>query len=164
MKAITLPQPAATLVALGKKQVLTFAWGTRYRGRLAIHAGARGDSGHPLQPKESELLDWLNDPALRFSLLRAFRCDDSVRELLTVLRNLPRNAIVAECEIGDVVRSYGPGPSTHISPIEAAFGDFSAGQILWFLHKIKPLEPAVPAEGKSSGLWEWTPVHSRQEQ
>ena len=41
MKAITLRQPWASLVALGVKAIETRSWSTRYRGPLAIHAAAR---------------------------------------------------------------------------------------------------------------------------
>lgn len=40
MKALTLHQPWASLVALGVKTIETRSWATRYRGPLAIHAGA----------------------------------------------------------------------------------------------------------------------------
>lgn len=43
MKAITLTQPWATLVAIGAKKIETRSWATGYRGRLAIHA-AKGAS------------------------------------------------------------------------------------------------------------------------
>lgn len=39
MKAVTLTQPWATLVAIGAKQIETRSWPTNYRGPLAIHAG-----------------------------------------------------------------------------------------------------------------------------
>jgi len=39
MKAITLYQPWASLIALGKKNIETRSWNTYYRGPLAIHAG-----------------------------------------------------------------------------------------------------------------------------
>ena len=39
MKALTLHQPWANLVALGHKQIETRSWATKYRGALAIHAG-----------------------------------------------------------------------------------------------------------------------------
>lgn len=39
MRALTLRQPYATLVALGAKRVETRSWSTAYRGRLLIHAG-----------------------------------------------------------------------------------------------------------------------------
>ena len=39
MKALTLHQPWASLVADRKKRIETRSWGTAYRGPLAIHAG-----------------------------------------------------------------------------------------------------------------------------
>ncbi len=38
MKAITLGQPSATLVAIGAKRAETRSWSTRYRGPIAIYA------------------------------------------------------------------------------------------------------------------------------
>ena len=38
MKALTLTQPWATLVAIGAKRIETRSWRTSYRGPLAIHA------------------------------------------------------------------------------------------------------------------------------
>ncbi len=40
MKALTLCQPWASLVALGHKRIETRCWETKYRGTLAIHAAA----------------------------------------------------------------------------------------------------------------------------
>ena len=39
MKAVTLYQPYASLVAIGAKKFETRSWKTSYRGPLAIHAG-----------------------------------------------------------------------------------------------------------------------------
>lgn len=39
MKALTISQPYASLIADGKKWVENRVWGTPYRGPLAIHAG-----------------------------------------------------------------------------------------------------------------------------
>jgi hypothetical protein len=41
VKALTLHQPWASLVAAGVKMIETRSWSTRYRGPLAIHAGAK---------------------------------------------------------------------------------------------------------------------------
>lgn len=41
MKAITLHQPWAQLIALGVKTIETRGWGTTHRGRIAIHAGMK---------------------------------------------------------------------------------------------------------------------------
>ncbi|WP_331281011.1 ASCH domain-containing protein [Brevibacillus thermoruber] len=43
MKAITIHQPWATLIALGEKRFETRSWATKYRGPLAIHAGKKVD-------------------------------------------------------------------------------------------------------------------------
>ena len=43
MKALTLIQPWATLIADGRKTIETRSWGSLYRGPLAIHAGAKID-------------------------------------------------------------------------------------------------------------------------
>ena len=45
MKVLTLHQPWASLVALGVKTIETRSWSTKYRGPLAIHAGAKAVSG-----------------------------------------------------------------------------------------------------------------------
>ena len=39
MKALTISQPFASLIASGEKWVENRSWSTRYRGPLAIHAG-----------------------------------------------------------------------------------------------------------------------------
>ncbi len=41
MKALTLHQPWASLMAAGIKTIETRHWATNYRGRLAIHAGKK---------------------------------------------------------------------------------------------------------------------------
>jgi hypothetical protein len=38
MKALTVAQPWATLIAIGAKRIETRSWTTRHRGPLAIHA------------------------------------------------------------------------------------------------------------------------------
>jgi len=39
MKAITIHQPYASLIACGAKIYETRSWATKYRGKIAIHAG-----------------------------------------------------------------------------------------------------------------------------
>jgi hypothetical protein len=43
IKALTLIQPWATLIADGRKLIETRSWSTDYRGLLAIHAGKKLD-------------------------------------------------------------------------------------------------------------------------
>lgn len=39
MKALTICQPYADLIAIGEKRVENRSWPTRYRGPIAVHAG-----------------------------------------------------------------------------------------------------------------------------
>lgn len=48
MKALSLTQPWATLVATGAKQIETRSWSTKYRGPLYIHAA----KGFPAYARE----------------------------------------------------------------------------------------------------------------
>jgi hypothetical protein len=41
MKALSVMQPWATLIALGAKHIETRSWATSHRGQLAIHASSR---------------------------------------------------------------------------------------------------------------------------
>lgn len=43
MKAITIRQPWASLIALGEKKIETRSWQTKYRGPILIHAGKSVD-------------------------------------------------------------------------------------------------------------------------
>ncbi len=53
MKALTLQQPWATLIAEGHKRVENRTWQTAYRGPLAIHAGLKVD------PAGLDLARWM---------------------------------------------------------------------------------------------------------
>ncbi len=41
MKALTLTQPWASLMALGVKRIETRSWYTSYRGEVVIHSGQK---------------------------------------------------------------------------------------------------------------------------
>jgi hypothetical protein len=53
MKAITIIQPWATLIALGEKKFETRSWTTKYRGPLAIHAGMKWGKWISLRKKRT---------------------------------------------------------------------------------------------------------------
>ena len=61
MKALTLTQPWATLVAIGAKRIETRSWRTSYRGPLAIHAA----KGFPKWAREFAQDDWTCFGALK---------------------------------------------------------------------------------------------------
>lgn len=49
MRALTLHQPWAHLIATGRKTFETRAWSTAYRGPIAIHAGRTVDEAYALE-------------------------------------------------------------------------------------------------------------------
>ena len=49
MKALSITQPWATLIAIGAKTIETRSWSTLYRGDLAIHAA----KGFPRYARET---------------------------------------------------------------------------------------------------------------
>lgn len=142
LKAITIIQPWATLIALREKQFETRSWSTKYRGPLAIHAGKRID-------KEA---CWQEE--IRRALKR-HEYDPG---------NLPTGAIVATAELSECLKSVDTwtdgyeleGRRLIYSP-EYEFGDFTPGRYAWELTDVKQLPEPVPAKGKLS-IWEWEGV------
>lgn len=168
MKALTLTQPWATLIALEAKRIETRSWSTAYRGPLAIHAAA---GLGPVGGKRG---------------LDEVCCDDpfwfALRPLLEVLPGtrryapdvLPLGAIVAICELTAVARidHYEPWPDEYDAqqrgpflnfgstgqPLpdepERSFGDYSVGRYAWILTNIRALPEPIPANG-ALGLWHY---------
>lgn len=174
VKALTLHQPWASLIALGVKTIETRSWKTDYRGPLVIHAAGR----RPTEPVvgDFELVEY---PKVREFFV--------IGPLSPRLRSLPLGAVVATCTLVDVVPivhghkpivSYPPRYVTVSNGIanvtlgqhdgdrsaeslrdltdQAPYGDFSPGRYAWLLDDIQPVDPPVPARGRQ-GLWEWTP-------
>lgn len=133
MKAITLTQPWATLVALGLKVTETRSWRTAYRGPLAIHA-AKG----------------LTKEAVQIGYSQPFRQHLKAAGY-TVVTAMPRGAIVATCQLVDCVPT---DKYQGKDMLDFAFGDYSSGRWAWKLEEIKPLDKPIPARGALS-LWDW---------
>lgn len=151
MKALTLYQPWATLVAIGAKKIETRSWYTAYRGPLAIHAGKNTKF---ILGKHSMLSE---EPF--YSTLM----DDAVWHL----GMLPLGCVVAECNLVHVKEmselQVFPACKSHVykgrewllTDQERAFGHYAVGRFMWLLDDIQILPQPVPAKG-SMGLWEWS--------
>lgn len=107
MKALTLHQPWASLVALGGKSIETRSWSTAYRGRLLIHAAKRpirenvvvGDwEAYPPDPPRGPLHPNhdTHRPARLYTNAGSWRLGASWWPL-------PLGAVVASCDLLDVV-------------------------------------------------------------
>lgn len=158
MRALTLSQPWATLVAIGAKKIETRSWRPSYRGPLAIHA-AKGF------PKAAR--DLLAEMPFYETLHFKGALDDYRKDPLD---RLPRGHVIAICQlvtiknIGFDELTFPDGEqfyiNKNISSIwyltaqEKAFGDYTAGRYAWLLGNVQKLETPLPAKG-ALGLWEW---------
>lgn len=144
MKALTLTQPWATLVAIGAKKIETRSWSTKYRGLLAIHAAIGG--------YKDDLFMMKIEPF--YSAL--------ARSGIESRAQIPVGGIVAICELVQCFPihffQYGFCLEDHskwvITHDERAFGDYTPGRYAWILENIQELPKPIRAKGKL-GLWEW---------
>lgn len=156
MKALTVYQPWATLIAIRAKTIETRTRSTSYRGPIAIHAAARRPEAW-LQVGPW----WISDhgtPSYPFWMSRA---SDGGRDFEE--HHLPLGCIVATCVLADVrpIESF-PGGSGFRGTVEEvtrldherAFGDFTPGCFAWLLDDIVQLDEPIPARGQQ-GLWNW---------
>jgi hypothetical protein len=141
MKALTLWQPMATLVAIGAKKIETRSWATRHRGRLAIHSAKKFTY-------QMRYLAYWSLP-FREALNNAGRLAIAPIED----ENLPLGCVVAVCDLVDCV-PITTRFATSLSDQEQAFGDYSPGRYAWVLENVREIRPPVAACGHQ-GLWGW---------
>ena len=145
MKAITIKQPWATLIALGEKKFETRSWATKHRGPIAIHAGKQVDE------------DACHEPDIREAL---------VRNNILNISMLPTGSVIAIATIKNCIRSAETWTDGYIlengervySP-EYEFGDFTPGRYAWELTNVVQLPQPIPTKGQQ-GLWNWEGVQS----
>ena len=148
MKALTLYQPWASLIAEGPKNIETRGWRAPIHligQRIAIHAGKR-------QVKISDR----NAPWLHALIVRHHGEEWQ--------NNLPLGAVVATAVLAGCFMVKGLSPDGILDlegfgemppePRVDAYGDFNTGRWLWMLGDIRRLDPPVPAVGQRM-LWEF---------
>ena len=159
MKAITLTQPYATLIAIQAKHIETRGWDTKHRGWLAIHAGMN------MSPVGGErglrTLLRLND-----AICHALRDAHPGLSNDDICTALPRGAVIAVATLVDVVRLTDASPYRYeravgeravtweLSKDEVAMGDYRMGRYLWLLADVYPLVRPAWVKGRQ-GLWNW---------
>ena len=137
MKALSLLQPYATLIAVGAKKIETRSWSTKYRGPLAIHS-SKGFS--------KLLKELCNKEPFKTVLSKfGFNAD-----------NLPLGKIVATCNLVNCINMTPEfiGRVKSAKGYEIDFGVYEVGRYAWILENVQPLAEPIPAKGKLS-LWEW---------
>ncbi len=164
MKALTVYQPYASLIAVGAKQYETRSWATNYRGPIAIHAAIA-------LPK---MLRGVLDSQFVSAVQHALFSDCLHVDMWSNIGQLlPRGVIVATAELVEchkIVSKLTIGTPIEEVPNQAAFyvndsrmsiqgneflfGDYTPGRFAWELANVKPLREPIPARGMQ-GLWNW---------
>jgi activating signal cointegrator 1 len=129
MKALSLSQPWATLVVLGRKRYETRSWQTRYRGSLLIHAARTFSSEHRALCRR--------DPMRR--LLSEAGIDDD--------RALPRGVLLGTVEVRGCWRTDEMDVEA-LDETERLLGDYGPGRWVWLLEQAAPLKTPVPYLGR----------------
>ena len=137
MRALTLTQPWATLVAIGAKRIETRSWYTAYRGPLAIHAA----KGFP---------KWAREFSLGTAVTEAVYIP-AVVDLRGYV--YPVACVLATCRLVDCLPVESVG-QRRLTTQELSFGNYTPGRFAWILEDVKPLAEPIPAKGALS-LWEW---------
>lgn len=144
MRALTLYQPYASLIAIGAKQYETRAWAIGdWPVPIAIHAGK-------IQPgkKKQEVADLFWDRYFTEVLQEAgYHTPDE----------LPSGAVVCIATVEDCILIT--DKNRHDIPMRTpeewlSFGDFAEGRYAWKLSNVRRIEPPIVARGYQN-IWEW---------
>lgn len=127
MKALTLWEPWASLVAQGCKRIETRSWQTPYRGALYIHASLRRMDARA--PHTQALLALLPDPRPQYG------------------------HILCRCTLADCVpMDEAFLAAIHMDAQEHLCGIYAPGRYAWLLEDVRRLDAPLPAKGRL-GLW-----------
>lgn len=153
MKALTIRQPWASLIALGVKTIETRSWPTNYRGPVLIHAG----KAKPPK-KDSVVGGWQVYQYGNSDQWAVLRCADAATYCCDF------GAVVAVADLIDCVEFQYAGQlpgwlnvsadksmPRYIGADQLPYGDFTPGRFGWLLRNVRPVGP-IPAKGKQ-GLW-----------
>lgn len=137
MKAISLHQPYASLIAAGLKKVETRSWPTTHRGWLAIHAAKA----------------WRIEQ--RAAMRRIAEMQPRLFGELFDPHEMPLGAIVAVARLVDC-RRMDEAWILEQREIELDVGGWEVGRYGWVLEDVRPVRPAVALCGRQ-GLFEVDP-------
>lgn len=146
MKALTLYQPDASLVAIGAKRLETRAWQTSYRGALAIHASK-------FSSPERQYLIYSVEP-FHTTLIEGGVISSGQHK--ADQKDVPYGAIIAVCELVGIVsvRDVLTQPDRYITTEhEIWFGHFQYPHYFaWQLEQVRMLPVPISIQGRQ-GLW-----------
>lgn len=128
MKALSIKEPYASLIASGLKEYETRSWKTSYRGKILIHASKTQNR-----------------------ISKEYRQNAELMEIADRLPSFHFGEIIATADLVDCI------PITErfteeLTAQEKAVGFYSVGRYAWKLENVKTVDP-VKASGHL-GLWE----------
>lgn len=135
MKALSLLEPWASLMAVGAKNIETRSWRTDYRGPVFIHAS----KGKP--PGFSAYRTYVHFERYWPETFH-FGCIIAIGDLIECV---PTGHVCARL-LAEVAKG------SRRASEELAFGNYYPGRWAWRFESIRQVNPAVPVRG-SLGLW-----------
>lgn len=132
MKAITVQQPYAQLLALGLKKLEHRSWHTHFRGPVAIHAGKQ--FAPFIRPKSYEEI---------CKALKAYGFPN--------IKELPYSCVVGVGDLRDV-EEIELFTGDWYSHEKKYFGGFYPERYGWLFYPVRMLDNPIPACGHQ-GLW-----------
>lgn len=129
MKVLSLIEPYATLIKIGKKKIETRSFKTNYRGELYIHASS---TKIPKEYKnKKEVMNLVKDTDLNFGHI--------------ILKCNLVDCVYIDEEFLDKIRK---------DKLEYLVGDYKLGRYAWILEDIEVLDKPIFAKGKL-GIWNY---------
>lgn len=149
MKALTLWQPWATLVAMEVKKIETRCWSTKYRGEIAIHSAARMPT---IYLGGSARTDPFRDELAEVFAVRRDRDDRGGKHVDDIIHGLPHGKVL--CVVRLVSIEETADVRELISDRERVFGNYEDGRYAWHLEMVQVFEPPIATKGNRL-LWNW---------
>ncbi len=127
MKVLSLTEPYATLIKIGKKKIETRSWKTSYRGKLYIHASSTKI------PKE-------------------YKNNTELMSLVNV-NNLNYGHIICSCDLVDCIEMT----DEFIEKVKKNSGEYvsgiyAKGRYAWILENVEIIKKPIEAKGHL-GIW-----------
>lgn len=132
MKALSLWQPWATLIAIGAKQYETRSWAHSWRGPIVIHA-AKSKNGLETMFSTTIFVKTLNTAGYKW------------------IEDLPLGAALCVVDLVDIVKVE--TIRDVISEQESAFGNYADGRYAWKLANPRRFKAPIPLRGQQ-GLFD----------
>lgn len=150
MKALSLLQPWATLLAYGEKGIETRDWYTSHRGWLAIHA-SKGIKDLEAFLEVVSSKKYLSHPTpwvVHGGVFVESNSNGNPRDLF------PTGAVIGMAKLIEVRRVE--TIRDKLTTPERAFGDYSDGRWAWVFESACLFPEPIPAKGALS-IWMWDP-------